>query len=179
MTVLEILQYPDPKLRRKAIPITNIKNPKIQKLIDDMFETMYSTSNCAALSATQLNITYPFCITVINQSPQNDIKQTLCLINPKIINQVGTTSYTEGCMSVCPNEIYATVKRAEKITFRALDREGNPIEIATNGFFAICVQHEIDHLNGILYIDHLSRLKRRMLDKKIRKIHRLEQNNAT
>ena len=170
MAILEILQYPDPRLYTKAPPVEDVKTPEIQKIIDNMFETMYNTASCAALSATQLNIQNPKRITVIDESADN--KQPFCLINPVIVHTEGKSTYAEGCMSICPNHIYAKVTRPDKITFTALDRDGNNLEMAAEGIFARCVQHEIDHLNGILYIDHLSSLKRRMIDKKIAKIRR-------
>ena len=168
MTMLTILQYPDVRLRNKAKDVEDVKNPKIQKIIDDMFETLYNTPNCAGLSATQLDIKDPPRITVIDESADN--KQSICLINPVITHKEGEVTYCEGCMSVYPEILRADVKRADKITLEALDRDGNKLEMAAEGFFSICVQHELDHLDGILYIDHLSRLKRRMMEKKIAKI---------
>lgn len=170
MAILEILQYPDPRLRTKGLPVENVKDPEIQKIIDDMLETLHNTEHCAGLSATQLNMPNPRRITVIDQSAEN--KQPFCLINPVITHTEGTSTYTEGCMSVWPNQICAKVTRPDKITFTTLDREGNNLEIAAEGFFARCVQHEIDHLNGILYIDHLSSLKRGIINKKVARIRR-------
>jgi len=168
--MLEILQYPDSRLRVKASPVENVKDSKIQKIIDDMFETMYNAPNCAGLSATQLNIKEPKQITVINESPDN--KQTFCLINPVIIHHQGESEYIEGCMSIYPDQIRAEIKRPDKITFKALDRDGKLMQMAAQGIFARCIQHEIDHLNGILFIDHLSPLKRKMIEKKIAKLCR-------
>ncbi|KPJ68197.1 MAG: hypothetical protein AMJ43_01160 [Coxiella sp. DG_40] len=166
--MLEILQYPDSRLRAKASPVENVKDSKIQKIIDEMFETMYKSPNCAGLSATQLNIKDPKRISVINVSPDNE--QSFCLINPVIIHHEEESKYIEGCMSIYPDHIRAEIKRPDKITFKALDRDGKPIQMATQGFLARCVQHEIDHLNGILFIDHLSLLKRKMIEKKIAKL---------
>jgi peptide deformylase len=168
--MLEILQYPDSRLRVKALPVNNVKDSKIQKIIDEMFETMYNSPNCAGLSTTQLNIKDPKRISVINVSPDN--KQSFCLINPVITHHEGESEYLEGCMSIYPDQIRAEIKRPDKITFKALDRDGNPIQMATQGILARCVQHEIDHLNGILFIDHLSLLKRKMIEKKIAKLCR-------
>jgi len=170
MAMLKILQYPDARLRIKAKPVEDVKDPKIQGIIDDMFATLYNTPNCAGLSTTQLNIEDPPRITVIDESPDND--QSFCLINPVIIHKEGESSYAEGCMSIYPAHLHAEVKRADKITFKALDRDGNNLEIAAEGIFSICVQHELDHLDGILYIDHLSPLKRKMIEKKISKIRK-------
>jgi len=168
MAILEILQYPDPRLRIKTAPVENVKDTAIQKIINDMFETLYHTPHCAGLSTTQLNIENPKRITVIDESPDNE--QPICLVNLAIVNSEGESEYSEGCMSVYPDYIHAKVKRPDKITFKALDRDGNSLEIAAQGYFSRCVQHEIDHLNGILFIDHLSRLKRKMIEKKISKI---------
>ncbi len=170
MAILEILQYPDPRLRIKTAPVENVKDTAIQKIINDMFETLYHTPHCAGLSTTQLNIENPKRITVIDESPDNE--QPICLVNPVIVHTEGESEYSEACMSVYPDYIHAKVKRPDKITFKALDRDGNSLEIAAQGYFSRCVQHEIDHLNGILFIDHLSRLKRKMIEKKISKILR-------
>jgi peptide deformylase len=170
MTILEILQYPDPRLRLKAKPVNDVHEARIQQIVDDMLETLYNTSHCAGLSATQLNIKDPPRITVIDESANN--KQSICLINPSIVQYEGESEYSEGCMSVYPDSIHANVVRPDKITFKALDRNGQLLEIAAEGFFARCVQHEIDHLDGILYIDRLSALKRKILDKKISKLRK-------
>lgn len=168
MAILKILQYPNPHLRIKAKPVEDVQHPRIQKIIDDMLETLYHTSHCAGLSATQLDIDNPPRITVIDESVHNN--QSFCFVNPVITHKEGEATYSEGCMSVYPDYINAAVTRAEKITFTALDRGGESVEIAANGFFAICMQHEIDHLDGILYIDHLSAFKRRRLEAKIKKL---------
>lgn len=171
MAILDILQYPDPRLHVKAQPVDDVKDPEIQKIIDDMFETLCSTPYCAGLSTTQLDIKNPKRISVIDESPDN--AQPFCLVNPVITHREGDASYAEGCMSIYPGEnIRANIKRADKITFEALDRDGNHLEIAAEGIFSICVQHELDHLDGILYIDHLSPLKRKLIEKKITKIRR-------
>jgi peptide deformylase len=170
MAMIEILQYPDPRLRKKAKTVVDVKDAKLQKIIDDMFETLYKTPNCAGLAATQLAIADPYRVTVIDVSP--DKNQPLCLINPEIIAAEGEVVQLEGCMSVYPDEIHGQVTRAEKIKARALDREGKPLEIEATELLAKCIQHEIDHLNGKLYIDHLSPLKKQMIDKKIAKFRR-------
>jgi peptide deformylase len=168
--MLEILQYPDSRLRAKALPVENVKDSKIQKIIDEMFETMYNSPNCAGLSTTQLNIKDPKQITVINVSSDN--KQAFCLINPVIIHHEGESKYIEGCMSIYPDHIRAEIKRSDKITFKALNRDGKHIQMTAEDILSRCIQHEIDHLNGILYIDHLSLLKRKMIEKKIAKLCR-------
>lgn len=168
MTILTILQYPDPRLRSIANRVDDIKNKRIQNIIDDMLETLAKTAHCAGLSATQLDIDLPPQITVIN-SPI-DIGETLCLINPEILFSEGEEIQEEGCMSVYPAEVSALVERAEKIKVRAQDRFGNIIELAAEGFFARVIQHEVDHLKGKLFIDKISKLKRSRIDKKIAKL---------
>ena len=133
-----------------------------------MFETHYAQENCAALAASQLDIPNPLRITVIDFSEHKN--QPLCLINPEIIERIGTYTEEEGCMSVGIGlGIYEKVTRAAEIKVRAMNMKGEIIEFEANGFMAKCIQHEIDHLNGKLFIDHLSSLKRHRIDKKIRK----------
>ena len=153
MAVLEILQYPDPRLQQKAALVTDF-GPQTQKIIDDMFETHYASENCAALAATQLGIMQH--ITVIDFSENKD--EPLCLINTKISLPKGQTNLPEGCMSV-PGGVYEKVKRAETIHVDAQDREGKPLSFDAQDFMAKCIQHEIDHLEGHLFLDHLSSLK--------------------
>lgn len=170
MTILKILQYPDPRLRIKAKQVEKVDDETIQKIIDDMFETHYNAENCAALAATQLDILNPPSITVIDFSPKKN--QPLCLINPKIIEKEGIQTEEEGCMSVgsTAGEIYETISRAAKIKVRALDRNGKLLTFEADGYMAKCIQHEVDHLNGKIYIDHLSKLKRIRLEKKLKKL---------
>lgn len=171
MTILRILQYPDPKLKLKGKTIEKVDD-RIRKVVDDMFETHYNSKNCAALAATQLDLSEPLRITVIDFSPEKN--QPLCLINPEIIEREGETDEPEGCMSV--REAYDKVKRAAKITVRALNRAGEQIEFTAEGFMAKCIQHELDHLDGKLFIDHLSLLKRKRVDERIKKIERWAKN---
>lgn len=171
MSILKILQYPDLRLRRKSHKVTDIKSARIKKITKDMLETLANTSNCAALAATQLDIEQPPSIIVINSMDDDD--GVLCLINPQIISQEGRDVTEEGCMSVSQGNIYANVKRAAKITVRTLDLHGNPVEFTEEGYLARCIQHECDHLNGILYIDHLSKLKRAFLEKKMKKMSKI------
>jgi peptide deformylase len=168
MTILKILQYPDPNLKRRGVPVTNVADPRIQKIIDDMFETHYNADNCAALAATQLDIPDAPYITVIDFSTEKN--QPLCLINGEIIAREGEMHEREACMSVAG--VYETVIRSSKITVRALDRHGKTIEFTADGFMAKCVQHELDHLNGMVFIDRLSKLKRERIDKKFEKWER-------
>lgn len=169
MTKIRILQYPDPRLKTKAETVANVKDEAVQKVIDDMFETHYSTENCAALAASQLDFKHPKRITVIDYSAKKD--QPLCLVNAEIVEAEGEMMEEEGCMSV-PGGVYEKVKRAAKIKVRALDREGNPIEFTAEGYLAKCIQHELDHLDGKIFLDRLSPLKRHRIDKKLEKYRR-------
>src|SRR3990167_5212347 len=168
MTIVKILQYPDPRLKTKAEKVTDF-GAETQKMIDDMFETHYASDNCAALACSQLDFKKPKHITVIDFSKNKD--QPLCLVNGEIIEQDGKETSGEGCMSV-PGGIYEEVTRAARIKVRAQDRHGNPLEFEAEGFMAKCIQHELDHLNGKLFIDHLSNLKRDRIRKKIEKLDR-------
>jgi len=168
MTIIEILQYPDSRLHRKAYKINDVKSASIQKIIDNMFETLANTNNCAALAATQLDIELPPAITVVN-SPI-ELEPPFCLLNPEIIASSGRKSAREGCMSIYVDDVSAIVERAAEVTVRALDREGNEIEIIAKDFLAKCLQHEIDHLHGVLYLDRISKLKRLLIEKKINKL---------
>ena len=170
--VLSILQYPDPRLRIKAKTVEDFGN-EIQKIIDDMFHTLYVSENCAALAASQLGIHYR--ITVIDISENKD--QPLCLVNPEIVSREGKQFELEGCMSVA-GKIYERVHRAEKITVKAQDRHGKPMSMTVEGFMAKCIQHEVDHLGGVLFIDHLSLIKRLRIDKKVAKAQREKQRHA-
>jgi peptide deformylase len=168
MPILKILQYPDPRLFIKAKPVDNVHNPEVQQLIDDMLTTLANLKNCAGLVSTQLEIKTPWSVTVLAPTPQ--VKQKMCLINLEILHSENESTEVEGCMSVCPERIHAKVTRARKVTFRALDRKGNKIEMTTDGFLAKCIQHECDHLNGIIYINRLSSFRRKMLEKKLAKL---------
>ena len=169
MAIVRILQYPDPRLKKPAEPVEQVDDT-VRAMVNNMFETHYAQDNCAALAATQLDFANPKRITVIDFSPGKN--QPLCLINPDIFHREGTQYEYEGCMSMgdSPNDrLYEKVKRAEKINVRALDREGQPFEMEAEGFMAKCIQHEVDHLDGILFIDRLSMLKRNRL---IRQLNR-------
>lgn len=174
MAIYKILSYPDPRLKTVARRV-DVVDDYIRTIVDNMFETHYNTPNCAALAATQLDIPNPPAITVIDFSSEKN--QPLCLINPEIIEREGETFEIEGCMSVYPDAIHDKVKRAAKIKLTALDRDGKPLLFEADGFLAKCIQHELDHLNGVIYIDHLSMLKRKMVEKKIAKVRRWQKSN--
>ncbi len=161
MALLEILRYPDSRLRNRAKPVERV-DAEIRQLVDDMFETMYEASGIG-LAATQVNATKRLLVLDVSEQ-RND---PLCLINPEILFSEGEQKEEEGCLSV-PG-IYEPVKRATRIRVKALDREGNPIELELEGLPAVCVQHEIDHLDGKLFIDYLSGLKRTRIRKKLEK----------
>lgn len=170
MAKYDILQYPDPKLKRKGIKVKEFDD-RIRKIIKNMFETHYGAENCAALAATQLDIPDAPHITVIDFSAEKN--QPLCLVNGEITHREGEMYEPEGCMSV-PGGTYEKVKRAEKIHVKALDKEGKPIEFDAEGFMAKCIQHELDHLDGTIFIDRLSSLKHKRVDKRLEKFKRWE-----
>jgi peptide deformylase len=159
MATLDILIYPDDRLRKVAKPVEQVDD-KISTLLDDMFETMYEAPGIG-LAATQVNVHQR--VVVIDVS--EDKSEPLSLINPEIVSKDGEAEGEEGCLSI-PG-IYESVSRAESITFRALDRDGNPYEKQADGLLAICVQHEVDHLDGKMFVDYLSALKRRRIKKKM------------
>lgn len=170
MATYKILSYPDFGLKRIGKRV-EVVDDHIREIIDNMFETHYNTENCAALAATQLDIPDAPAITVIDFSDEKN--QPLCLINPEIIEREGEDTELEGCMSVFPSFFHDKVTRATKIKVRALDRDGKSFEFGAEGFMAKCIQHEIDHLQGRVFLDHLSPLKRKLADKKLDKIKRL------
>ncbi len=161
MARLPILEYPDPRLRRRAERVTKVDD-EIRTLVDDMFETMYAAPGIG-LAAVQVDV--PKRVVVIDVSPEGN--QPYCFINPEIVTATGSTQSEEGCLSV--PEYYDQVTRAERVTVRALDRNGEPFELEAEGLLAICIQHEIDHLEGKLFVDYLSELKRERLKKKATK----------
>ena len=165
MAKLEILEIPDPRLRTVAKPVEAFDS-ELGRLIDDMTETMYSAQGIG-LAATQVNVHRR--LLVLDVSEAQD--QPRAYVNPRITGTEGSETCEEGCLSV-PG-IYAEVSRAEKIRVSAQDRDGNIFEEDLDGMHAVCVQHEIDHLDGKLFIDYLSPLKRRMVIKKLEKQRKL------
>jgi peptide deformylase len=161
MAILDILHFPDPRLRNKAKPVAEVDDG-VRKLVDDMFETMYQAPGIG-LAAIQVNV--PLRVVTIDISEERD--QPLALINPEILERDGIEEMNEGCLSV-PG-VYEKVRRADHIRFRALDRAGEPFEMEAQGLLAVCVQHEIDHLDGKLFVDYLSSLKRQRIRKKLEK----------
>jgi len=164
MAILEILHFPDPRLRNKARPVTAV-DATIRALVADMLETMYAAPGIG-LAATQVNVARR--VAVIDISESRD--QPLCLINPEILERRGIEEMEEGCLSV-PG-VYETVQRADWVRVRALDREGQSLELESDGLLAVCIQHEIDHLDGKLFVDYLSVLKRTRIRGKLEKQRR-------
>jgi peptide deformylase len=161
MAQLQILEFPDPRLRLRAQPVTQV-DTALRTLIDDMFETMYAAPGIG-LAATQVNVAKR--VLVIDLSENHD--QPLALINPEVLERSGVEETEEGCLSV-PG-YFDKVTRAEKVRVRALDRNGKQIEFEAEGLLAVCIQHEIDHLDGKLFVDYLSELKRTRIRKKLEK----------
>lgn len=161
MAILDILVYPDPRLRTIAKPVKTV-DKRIRTLVNDMIETMHNADGIG-LAATQVDVHEQV---IVMQIP-DDTDQPRVLINPKIVEQDGEAVHDEGCLSV--PEYYAPVKRAETIKITALDGEGEIYEIEADGLLAICIQHEMDHLQGKVFVDYLSRLKQDRVRKKLAK----------
>lgn len=166
MAKLKVLQYPDPNLRKQALPVAGIDDG-IRRLATDMLETMYA-ENGIGLAATQVNVQQR--VVVIDLSAERN--SPIYLINPEILESRGSEEMEEGCLSV--PDYFDVVQRAEWIRFRYQDLNGETIERETDGLLAVCVQHEIDHLNGRLFVDYLSSLKRKRVEKKLEKRQKLE-----
>lgn len=159
MARLPILEYPDPRLRIRAEPVTEV-DADTRQLVDDLLETMYAAAGIG-LAATQVDVHKRVLVIDLSEK-RND---PVCLINPEIVESEGRASNEEGCLSV--PEFYEPVERAAWIRVRALDRDGDAIEIEADGLLAVCIQHEMDHLDGTLFVDYLSELKRGRIRKKL------------
>jgi len=170
MALLNILEFPDERLRTKAVAVENVDN-SVRQIIDDMFETMYEASG-VGLAATQVDIHQR--IIVMDVSEEKD--SPLCLINPEITKNEGVEESEEGSLSV-PG-FFEKVTRAENIRINALDRNGEVFEMDAEGLLAVCIQHEMDHLKGKLFVDYLSALKRQRIRKKLLKAHRLDRGSG-
>ena len=158
MARLPILEYPDPRLRIRAEPVTKVDD-EIRQLVADMFETMYAAPGIG-LAATQVNVHKR--VIVLDIAAEG--REPHCFINPQIVAAEGQINAEEGCLSV--PEFYAFIDRAAVIRVRAYDPDGNPFELEADGMLAVCIQHEMDHLDGKLFVDYLSELKRERLKKK-------------
>lgn len=169
MSLLQLLHYPDERLRKVAKPVADV-NDAIRSIVDDMFETMYAEEGIG-LAATQVDIHQQ--IIIIDISKNRD--QRLVLINPELLKKSGKTGIDEGCLSIPDQRGF--VPRAEKVKIRALDCDGNSYELEADDLLAICIQHEIDHLVGKLFIDYLSPLKRQRIRQKMEKLARITAQN--
>jgi peptide deformylase len=167
MAKLTILEFPDPRLRTRAAPV-KVVDDRIRKLVDDMFETMYAAPG-VGLAATQVDVHERVIVIDVSE----DRSQPITLINPELIASEGVEETEEGCLSV-PG-IFDKVRRAERIRVRTLDREGQVQEFDADGLLAVCIQHEMDHLEGKLFVDYLSELKRTRIRKKLEKERRERQ----
>jgi peptide deformylase len=161
MAILNILHYPDPRLRIKAAPVEAVDDT-IRHLAADMFETMYAAPGIG-LSATQVNVHKRLLVADVSETRD----QPLCLINPEILSKQGKEQREEGCLSL-PG-VFEVVERAERIRVRALNLQGEAFELEAEGLLAVCIQHEIDHLYGRLFVDYLSSIKRQRIRKKLEK----------
>ncbi len=164
MARLPIIEFPDPRLRTVARPVKEV-DTRIRRLIDDMFETMYEAPGIG-LAATQVDVHEQLLVLDVSE----DKSYPMVFINPEITESEGSQVYQEGCLSV-PG-IYADVKRAERILVKALDRDGQSFEVSADGLLAVCIQHEMDHLAGKVFVDYLSPLKRELVRKKLAKQRR-------
>ncbi|KIA81168.1 peptide deformylase [Chromobacterium amazonense] len=161
MALLNILHYPDDRLHTVAKPV-EVFDAALQQQIDDMFETMYEAKGIG-LAATQVD--YHYRLVVMDISEERDERRVF--INPEIVEKDGETVYEEGCLSV-PG-IYDKVTRAERVKVKAQDRDGKPFELEADGLLAICIQHELDHLNGVVFVERLSQLKQNRIKSKLKK----------
>jgi peptide deformylase len=164
MALLDILHYPDPRLRTRARSVA-VVDDAIRRLVDDMFETMYAAPGIG-LAATQVDVH----LRVIVIDTSEDRSSPLCLINPTIVEARGQESSREGCLSV--PDVFEIVSRADEVRISALDRDGQTRTIEASGLTAVCIQHEMDHLEGKLFVDHLSELKRSRIRRKAEKLQR-------
>jgi peptide deformylase len=170
LSILTILEFPDERLRKKAEKVRTVDD-SIRKLVDDMLETMYE-SRGVGLAATQVNVHKR----VIVMDVSEEKNAPICLINPEIVEKDGVEESEEGCLSV-PG-FFEKVQRAEHVRVRALNRDGQPFELEAKDLLAVCVQHEMDHLEGKLFVDYLSPLKRQRIKKKLEKMHKMEASHA-
>ncbi len=169
MSVREIRKYPDPVLRKQTQPIEKI-DAALERLIDDMIETMHAAPG-VGLAANQVGVSLQVAVIDLTSSEdrkKGNLQPVLVIINPEIVSQEGSVAEEEGCLSI--PEYAETVKRAAKVTVRAKDRQGKPFELEAEGLMAKALQHEIDHLNGLLFVDRLSPLKKSVFKRKYKKM---------
>jgi peptide deformylase len=163
MAIRSILHYPDPRLRQKGAPVAQV-TPEIQRLIEDMAETMYAAPG-VGLAATQIG--EPYRIFLVDIAAEDEPSKLHVFINPEIVKTEGEHCGPEGCLSF-PG-VTEEIKRATKVTVRALDKDGRPFELTAEGLLAVAVQHENDHLDGVLMIDRMGMLKKRIVQRKMQK----------
>jgi peptide deformylase len=163
MAIRTILHYPDPKLRRKALPVERV-TPEIERLIDDMAETMYAAPG-VGLAATQIGELHR--LFLIDIAGEDEPSNLLVFINPELVRTEGDQTWEEGCLSF-PG-VTEEIKRALKVKVRAVDRKGQPFELEADGLLAVAIQHEHDHLDGVLMIDRMGVLKKRIVHRKMQK----------
>jgi peptide deformylase len=163
MAIRTILHYPDPRLRRKALPVERITD-EISQLIDDMAETMYAAPG-VGLAAPQIGESHR--IFLIDVAGEDEPSNLLVFINPQIVDSSGEQAGQEGCLSF--PTITEEIKRKASVTVRALDRQGRPFELSAEGLLSVAIQHESDHLDGVLMIDHMGVLKKRIVHRKMQK----------
>jgi peptide deformylase len=164
MAKLDVLRFPDQRLRKKAKPVEQVDDD-IRRIVDDMYETMYA-ENGVGLAATQVNIHKQ----IIVMDVSKDSKEPMCFINPEVIEKAGSKIHEEGCLSV--PEYFADVERAATVKIKALNEKGEAFEIDADELLAVCIQHEMDHLQGKLFVDYLSPLKQQRVRKKMEKLAR-------
>ena len=169
MALRQILHFPDPRLRKKATPVAKVTDD-IRQLADDMLETMYAAPGIG-LAATQINIQKRLVVIDISE----DNSTPYIFINPEIVQKDGEREHEEGCLSV--PEAYELVTRADTVRVSALDREGAPFVLEADELLATCIQHEIDHLDGKLFVDYLSNLKRQRIKKRLEKQQKQQEQN--
>ena len=163
MAVLEILKYPNPNLKKKSQPVEKI-DPSLRQLVQNLVETLYAAPG-VGLAAPQVG--YLLRLVVIDVTPVNQPKNLMVLINPEIISSEGECTWEEGCLSV--PDFNEEVKRKKKVVVRCQNLEGETVEVEGNDLLSIVLQHEIDHLDGILFVDHLSQLKRDLYKRQLKK----------
>ncbi len=171
MSKLTILEFPDKRLRNVAKPVETV-DEEVKQLVEDMLETMYDAKGIG-LAATQVNV-HKRVIVIDVSEEKND---PICLINPDILEQEGDEESEEGCLSV-PG-FFENVKRAESITVQALNQQGESFQINADGLLAVCIQHEMDHLLGKLFVDYLSTLKRKRIQTKLEKEHKRQRQQVS
>jgi len=162
--VREILIWPDPILKKKASPVAEV-NDSVRALVNDMFETMYAADG-VGLAAPQIGVLKN--VIVLDTTPRQPDSKPVAMVNPEIISLEGKMVYTEGCLSI-PGEA-EEVERAAKVTVKFLDPEGNRQTLVAEGLLAVAIQHETDHLNGTMFVDHLSALKRELIRKRMKRL---------